>query len=105
MFFLSAILHKEREKIMSYQSIRPEDILPDNVDNTTINGKIVRKGTIAAFLANINILENTHSTVEEKQQAIDMMKELAPSVVAIGLTKHVIFKNADAQKILEDANF
>lgn len=87
----------------SNNSVRPEDILPDGVDSTTINGKTVRKGTIAAFLANTDILENLNSTEQQKHEAINTMKELALSVIAIGLHKHVIFKNPSVEQILVEA--
>lgn len=88
---------------MTNKLIRPEDILPDGVDSTTINGKIVRKGTIAAFLANADILENKNATEQQKQEAINTMKELATAVVSIGLHKHVVFKNNQIEQILIDA--
>jgi hypothetical protein len=84
-------------------SVRPEDVLPDGVNTTAINGKTVRKGTIAAFLANTDILENLYTTEQQKQEALNMMKELAPAVIAIGLHKHVIFKNSQVEQILVDA--
>lgn len=84
-------------------SVRPEDIIPDGADNTSINGAVVRKGTIAAFLANINILENPHSSEQQKQGAMEMMRELAPSVIAAGLHQHVTFKNIIVENILIDA--
>jgi hypothetical protein len=84
-------------------SVRPEDVLPDGVDSTTINGKVVRKGTIAAFLANADILESLNSTEQQNHEAINMMKELARSVIAIGLHKHVIFKNPSVEQILIEA--
>ncbi len=84
-------------------SIKPEDVLPDGVDYAIINGKNVRKGSIAAFLANIDILENPNTSQDKKQLAISTMKELAPSVIAIGLHKHVNFKNNVAEKILKEA--
>jgi hypothetical protein len=83
--------------------VRPEDILPDGVDTAAINGKTVRKGSIAAFLANTDILENLHTTEQQKQEALNMMKELAPAVIAIGLHNHVIFKNSQVEQILVDA--
>lgn len=83
--------------------VRPEDILPDGVDNTTFNGKIVRKGTVAAFIANADILENPSTTETQKLEAIDTMKELAPGVIASGLHKHVIFKKQAIEKILANA--
>lgn len=87
----------------NYDSVKPEDILPDGIDSTSINGQMVRKGTIAAFLANIDILENLNTSEKQKQLAINTMKELAPAVIAIGLYKHVTFKNTQAEQILADA--
>jgi predicted amino acid dehydrogenase len=87
----------------THNAIRPEDILPDGVDSTAIHGKIVRKGTIAAFLANTEILEHPNSTKQQKQEAIEAMKELAPAVIAVGLHRHVVFKNNEIEQILIDA--
>lgn len=94
---------KKEKMMLNNKSIRPEDVLPDGVDSTYINGKLVRKGTIAAFLANTDILENQNATEQEKQEAIYAMKELAPAVIAIGLHKHVIFKNTQVEQILVNA--
>lgn len=81
-------------------AIKPKDMLPDGDDTARLAGKVVRKGTIAAFLENINVLESAVSTDAEKQSAKAMMQELAPSVVAIGLHKHVVFKNKQAEQVL-----
>lgn len=86
-----------------HHSIRPEDVLPDGVDSTSINGKIVRKGTVAAFLANVEIFEKQDGTVQQKQEAMKAMKELAPGVIAVGLHRHVVFKNREIEQILIDA--
>lgn len=86
----------------NYNPIRPEDILPDGIDKIAIDGQTVRKGTIAAFLLNTEILENPAATEKQKQEAKNLMKELAPAVIAIGLHKHVVFKNPEAEKILTD---
>jgi hypothetical protein len=83
--------------------VRPEDILPDGVDSTFINGKMVRKGTIAAFLANVDLLEKENATEQQRREAINIMKELATAVISIGLHKHVVFKNNQVEQILVDA--
>lgn len=88
---------------MNTKSLRPEDIVPDGVESISVNGKIVRKGTVAAFLANADVLENPTATEKQKQDAINIMKELAPDVVAVGLHKHVTFKNTEAEQLLVDA--
>ena len=83
--------------------IRPEDVLADGADSASINGTIVRKGTIAAFLANSDIIEDPVATPAQIEDAICTMKELASAVIAIGLHKHVTFKNPKIEQILLDA--
>lgn len=84
-------------------SIKPADVLPDGADYAEIGGKTVRKGTIAAFLANIEIIENPNIPQDQKKLAITTMQELAPSVIAIGLHKFVVFKNPEVEKIISEA--
>jgi len=84
-------------------SIRPEDILPNGIDTTSINGKVLRKGTVAAFLANVDIFENDTASESQKQNAMSMLIELAPAIITVGLHKHVIFKNSQVEKILIEA--
>lgn len=81
-------------------AVKPEDILPDAVNSVAINGIVVRKGSIAAFLANADILENANSLPKQKQAAIEMIKELAPAIIVLNLHKHVVFKNAQIEQIL-----
>lgn len=88
---------------MIKHSVRPEDILPDGQDSTTMQGQSVRKGTVAAFLANTEILEDVNSNQAQKQAAMQMLQKLAPAVIAIGLHKHVTFKNSQIEQILVDA--
>jgi len=85
--------------------VKPEDILADGVDTTMINGRTVRKGSIAAFLANADILLSSDASESQKQEAINMMETLAPAVIAIGLRKHVTFKNPQVEQILSKAEY
>ena len=48
------------------KALRPEDILPGNLDKTMINGVPVRKGTVGAFLANVEMFESVMSTNIQK---------------------------------------
>lgn len=79
---------------------RPENLIADSIDFIEQNGMKIRKGTVAAFLANITLLESSGTSNEEKMQALAVMEELAPGIIAIGLHKHVTFNNAAAAKIL-----
>lgn len=83
--------------------IRPEDILPDDQNTTFVNGINARKGSVAAFLKNIDILENNDSTAEEKEGALYAMRKLTPVLRALNLLHYVSFKNKTAQDLLEDA--
>lgn len=78
---------------MNNKPVTPQDILADGVDKTIIGGKEVRKGTVAAFLANIDIFESAHSSQEERDAALDALRTLAPDVKTIGLPRYVTFKN------------
>ncbi len=82
-------------------AIKPEDILPNGDDVATINGKVVRKGSVAAFLANLAVLENSESSETQKNAAMNEMEKLAPDVVAIGLHHYVTFKNTFAESLLQ----
>lgn len=88
---------------MITKAIRPEDLIADGSDYTQINGMQVRKGTVAAFLANIDLLENPNSSTEVKNQALCALNELAPSIVAVRLHHHVNFKNKVAEEIIQQA--
>ena len=88
---------------MKNSSVRPEDILADGVDSTHINGTLVRKGSVAAFLVNIDRLANPDNTEEERADIIKTMKELAPTLIAVGLHQHVQFRNPEIEQILIDA--
>ena len=88
---------------MSGESIRPSDIIGDNENYVELNGIKVRKGSVAAFIKNIEIYENSDSN-ESKENALKMIQELAPAIKASGLHDHVNFKNITIEKILNDLN-
>jgi len=81
--------------------VRPEDILSDDDNTVNLNGLTARKGSIAAFLKNIDIFEDSSASPEQKAQALATMQELAPVLVATGLSKHAVFKNPEVQMLLE----
>ncbi len=58
----------------------------------------MHKGSIAAFLKNIDVFENLNSNETQKASALEMVKELATTIIAAGLHKQATFKN----KIIED---
>lgn len=83
--------------------VRPEDVLSDSQNTTVVDGMTVRKGSVAAFLRNIEILEDKNASKDQRIGANKMLKELAPSIVAVGLHKHAQFKNPQVEKLLMNA--
>ncbi len=83
------------------QPVRPEDILKDGED--FVSGTTARKGSIAAFMRNIDVIENSDLEKEVHDAAIEIMQELAPVLVQFNFHKHLTFKNSVVQKILMDA--
>ncbi|MGW4400363.1 hypothetical protein ACWEHA_34155 [Amycolatopsis nivea] len=67
------------------EPIRPEDVLPDGVDRTTLGGLEVRKGAVAAFVANVKQLEQAEPGGTEHEQIVDQLKQLVPTLRAVGV--------------------
>ncbi|MDN3351859.1 hypothetical protein [Actinomadura sp. DC4] len=65
--------------------VRPEDVLPDGVDGTLLNGVPVRKGSVAAFVANAQRLQRLTPGTDEHRQVSDQLRALTPAVAAVGL--------------------
>jgi hypothetical protein len=84
------------------RGVKPEDVLADAEDFVTLNGVTVRKGSIAAFLKNIDLLEDSDSSELQKAAALDALRALAPAMIASGLTKHATFRNKSVHDILDD---
>lgn len=65
--------------------MQAQDILPDGQDFTVINGSTVRKGSVAAFLANARVLEDASASAEDRQTAQQDLRSLLPTLEALGL--------------------
>ena len=86
---------------MSKAPVTPENILAADANFAQLGDVVVRKGSIAAFLKNIDLLEDSKALEEEKAGALDMIKQLASAVVAAGLHRHANFKNKKVQEVLD----
>jgi hypothetical protein len=89
---------------MNLQAKKPEDMIADSENYLRHNGKAVRKGTMAAIIANIELLESGQANQAEKAKALKILKELAPAVNASGLTKHFHCHNIKVQAIFDSEN-
>jgi hypothetical protein len=65
--------------------VRPEDVLPDGVDRSLMNGVDVRKGTVAAFVANARTLERLAPGTGEYEAVAGQLRSLLPALTAVGV--------------------
>ena len=65
--------------------MRADQILPDDVDHGQFNGVTIRKGTVAAFLANARTWADAHACASARTQAQDQIVADLPALRALGL--------------------
>ncbi|MFI5409760.1 hypothetical protein [Kaistia sp. UC242_56] len=65
--------------------MRAEDILPDDVDTGEFAGTVIRKGTVAAFLANAATFSDPGASAAAKAIAEFDILEAVPALQALGL--------------------
>jgi uncharacterized protein len=65
--------------------MRSEDVLPDNVNEVSVAGVRVRKGSVAAFIANARILADQRCSEAARRKAETDIAELLPALSALGL--------------------
>jgi hypothetical protein len=65
--------------------MRAEELLPDDVNQRDFSGVVVRKGAVAAFLANARILSDLTSSVAAREIAEQDIVDGVPALRALGL--------------------
>ena len=81
--------------------MKPEDMLADNEDFVPLeNGGKIRKGTVAAFIANIEIIDDEVIGSIAYQEAVRDLKALIP-VCKLGLLKHFEVKSPRVRAIID----
>ncbi len=83
--------------------MRPEQILSDEDNSRKLsNGATIRKGSIAAFMVNIDIIDREPETSEAYREALNDLISLIPAMEGIGVFNHFSLKSAKAGKIIEE---
>lgn len=65
--------------------MRAEDLLPDHLNQTDIDGVAVRKGTVGAFLANARVLQDAAASDAARADAQRDIADALPALRALGL--------------------
>lgn len=80
---------------MAGHSVRPEDILPDRAERASFDGVRIRKGTVAAFVANAQALRDLQPGTKAHDEVVATLEDLAPQLAAIGIFD--VFEPRDQQ--------
>jgi hypothetical protein len=80
--------------------MRAEDILPNQTDFIEQGGLRLRKGSVAAFLANARILDDPQAAATDQQQAEADLQALLPVLDALGLFEVFEVKPAAARQLV-----
>lgn len=83
--------------------MRPDDLLPDNVDHVQRDGISVRKGSVGAFLANALILQDPAASPAARSSAERDLRTLLPGLHALGLFKILAPRDPALQRLVERA--
>lgn len=82
--------------------MKPEEILPDDQNRVALkNGGTIRKGTVAAFIANIDIIESQEEGSAAYQEAVNDLKTLIPACEE-GLLRHFEVKSPRVRAIIDN---
>jgi hypothetical protein len=65
--------------------MRADQILPEHVNEVKLEGTRVRKGTVAAFLANARVLMDANASPSARQEAERDIIEALPALRALGV--------------------
>ncbi|MDF2691548.1 MAG: uncharacterized protein K0S29_1403 [Gammaproteobacteria bacterium] len=84
-------------------AIRPEDLLPDDINSREFKGVEVRKGTIGAAMFNVKTMESPDSSPAEKMEAKKAFEALIPSLIALDLHQYMTWKNSEIQAMINKA--
>ncbi|ABC34940.1 hypothetical protein [Burkholderia thailandensis] len=65
--------------------MKAEAVLPDHVNRVEIAGVSIRKGTVAAFLANARVWSDAQASAQARAQAERDLLDTLPALRALGL--------------------
>jgi hypothetical protein len=67
------------------EPVKPEDVLPDGVEGSEFDGAYVRKGSVAAFVANVRALAGVKPSTAQWDAIVAQLQELKPALLRVGV--------------------
>ncbi|MBW4791181.1 hypothetical protein [Pseudomonas tolaasii] len=81
--------------------MRPEDLLPDDQNQTTRDGVVIRKGSVGAFLVNAQAWCDPQTDAAQREIAEKDLLALLPALRALGLFDVFSIRNAGLQRLVD----
>lgn len=81
--------------------MKAQDILPEGQDFVVKDGLAMRKGSVAAFLANAQILADPTSSAQARRSARQDLLDLVPTLDALGLFTVFELRSPDLRALVE----
>ena len=79
------------------------DVLADGVETAVFDGREVRKGTIAAFVANARALERAAEDSEESRRLEEQLRRAVPDLRSIGVLDVFSARTSRLATVLQSA--
>jgi hypothetical protein len=83
--------------------MKPEDIIPDDQNTVDASGLTVRKGSVAAFVANALVFSDPNSSPTQRQEAKADMIALVPALAAVKLFEVFSVRDPEIAALVENA--
>ncbi len=83
--------------------MRADQILPDDVNHGKFQGVTIRKGTVAAFLANARTWTDARAGADERAQAKAQIEADLPALRALGLFEVLEVRDEKLRALIEAA--
>ena len=82
--------------------MRPEDVLPDHVNEVALGDLVVRKGTVAAFIASALVLTDPAASADARRRAEADVRELVPSLRALRIFEVLAIRDDAVRRLVEE---
>jgi len=82
--------------------MKAEQVLPDEQNFVESNGLVVRKGSVAAFIANALILQDPNASAAERAEAESDLRELIPALKQLRLFEVFSLKSERLRSLVPD---
>jgi hypothetical protein len=86
---------------MEITRMRAEDLLPDDVNHAELDGVVIRKGTVGAFLVNVKVWCDPTADTQQHATAERDIIEALPALRALGLFEALAIRDAALHRLVE----